>query len=249
MTVETNCVMLLEAAGDDLAYVNGEPRAGDPYEYGYVHLPVALHAGTNDLLFRCSRGRLKVALATPAAPIALDLADQTLPDLIIGEKADTWGAVVVVNATPDTRNDLVIRASIAGQRAIETPVPVIPPLGARKVGFRLRGNSPRSGDTAPVTLTLLAGKRQALHSATTNLRLRRPDQTQKRTFISDIDGSVQYWALNPAQPDWPRGLASCSGALSFRPRRERGSHRPGRRLLAEKLGPSRRADQSPALWL
>src|SRR5271165_3712777 len=43
VTVETNCVMLLEASGDDLAYVNGEPRAGDPYEHGYVHLPVALH--------------------------------------------------------------------------------------------------------------------------------------------------------------------------------------------------------------
>ena len=61
VTVETNCVMLLEAAGDDLAYVNGELRAGDPYQYGYAHLPVALHAGTNDLLFRCSRGRFKVA--------------------------------------------------------------------------------------------------------------------------------------------------------------------------------------------
>ena len=200
MTVETNCVMLLEAAGDDLAYVNGEPRAGDPYEYGYVHLPVALRAGTNDLLFRGSRGRLKVTLAAPPAPASLDLADQTLPDLIVGEKADTWGAVVVVNATAASRNDLMIRAAIAGQRATETPVPNIPPLSARKVGFRLRGKSPRSGDTAPVALTLLAGSRQVLHSATTKLRIRRPDQTQKRTFISDIDGSVQYWALNPAQP-------------------------------------------------
>jgi dienelactone hydrolase len=200
VTVETNRVMLLEAAGDDLAYVNGELRAGDPYQYGYAHLPVALHAGTNDLLFRCSRGRFKVALATPPAPAALDLADQTLPDLIAGGKADTWGAVVIVNATTESRNDLVIRAAIAGQRATETPVPNIPPLSARKVGFRLRGKSPGSGDTAPVALTLLAGRRQVLHSATTKLRIRRPEQTQKRTFISDIDGSIQYWALNPAQP-------------------------------------------------
>jgi dienelactone hydrolase len=199
-TVETNCVMLLEATGDDLAYVNGELRAGDPYGYGYVHLPVALHAGTNDLLFRCSRGRFKVALATPTAPVALDLADQTMPDLIAGEKADTWGAVVIVNATAEARTDLIIRAVIAGQRATATPVPSIPPLSARKVGFRLRGKSPRSGDSAPVALTLLAGRGKVLNSATAKLRIRRPDQTQKRTFISDIDGSVQYWALNPAQP-------------------------------------------------
>ncbi len=200
VTVETNCVMLLEAAGDDLAYVNGEPRAGDPYQHGYVHLPVALHAGTNDLLFRCSRGRVKVTLAMAPAPVVLDLADQTLPDLITGAKADTWGAVVVVNATAETRNDLVLRAAIAGQRASQTPVPSILPLSVRKVGFRLRGKSPASGDTAPVALTLLAGRRQVLHSATTKLRIRRPEQTQKRTFISDIDGSVQYWALNPSQP-------------------------------------------------
>ena len=200
MTVETNCVMLLEAVGDDLAYVNGEPRAGDPYEHGYVHLPVALHPGTNDLLFRCSRGRLKVTLATPSAPIALDLTDQTLPDLVVGETADTWGAVVVVNATAEARRGLILRAALAGQRATETPVPDIPPLTVRKVGFRLRGRPPGSGETAPVALTLLADKRHVLHSASLTLRVRRPDQTQKRTFISDIDGSVQYRALNPAQP-------------------------------------------------
>ena len=200
VTVETNCVLLLEAVGDDLAYVNGEPHAGDPYQYGYVHLPVALHAGTNDLLFRCSRGQLKVALATPAGPAALDLADQTLPDLIAGAKTDTWGAVVVVNATAASRDDLVIRAAVAGQHATEMPVPCIPPLSARKVGFRLRGKSPSSGESAPVALTLAGGKRQVLDSATAKLRIRRPEQTQKRTFVSDIDGSVQYWALNPAQP-------------------------------------------------
>ena len=199
-TVETNCVMLLEATGDDLAYVNGELRAGDPYGYGYVHLPVALHAGTNDLLFRCSRGRFKVTLAAPSAPVALDLADQTMPDLISGEKADTWGAVVVVNATTEARSDLTLRAAIAGQHATATPVPNIPPLSARKVGFRLRGRAPRSADSAPVALTLLESRGHVLHSATAKLRIRRPDQTQKRTFVSDIDGSVQYWALNPAQP-------------------------------------------------
>jgi dienelactone hydrolase len=123
-----------------------------------------------------------------------------LPDLIAGEKADTWGAVVVLNATAETRNGLVIRAAIADQHATETPVPSLAPLSARKVGFRLRGKAPASGDTVPLALTLVAGKHQLLHSATASLRIRRPDQTQKRTFVSGIDGSVQYWALNPAQP-------------------------------------------------
>jgi hypothetical protein len=151
-------------------------------------------------MFRCSRGRFKAVFTTPTAPAALDLADQTLPDLIAGAKADTWGAVVVVNATAESLKGLIIRAAIAGQHALETPVPIIPPLSARKVGFQMRGKAPGSGDTAPVALTLLAGRGQVLHSATAKLQIRRSDQTQKRTFLSAIDGSVQYWALNPAQP-------------------------------------------------
>jgi dienelactone hydrolase len=207
VAVETNCVMLLEAAGDDLAYVNGDLQAGDPYAYGYLHLPVALHSGTNDFLFRSSRGRFKAVLSPPTAPVALDLADQTLPDLIAGAKADTWGAVVVVNATLENKDGLHIRATVAGQHATDTPVPPLPPLSVRKVGFRIRGKAPSSGDNASLALTLSASKSRALHSATTKLRIRRSDQTQRRTFVSDIDGSVQYWALNPAQPVGPAAPA------------------------------------------
>lgn len=204
VTVPTDGVMLLAAAGHNLAYVNGEPRAGDPYAYGYVHLPVRLHAGTNDLLFQCSRGRLKVTLAPPRAPVAFDLGDPTLPDLIAGEKADTWGAAVVVNATTEAQHGLRIRASFAnGGTAAETAVPVIPPLSVRKVGFRLHGRAPRPGDKVALQLALLGrarGQHGALDSAKIDLRIRRPNQTQRRTFRSDLDGSVQYWALNPAQP-------------------------------------------------
>lgn len=224
VSVRSNCVMILQAEGDSLVYVNGAPRVGDPYEYGYVQLPVPLHAGTNDLLFECGRGRLKFSLAAPARPVTINLADTTLPDLIAGEPMDTWGAAVVVNATGETRTGLFIRASIGGQHAVQMPVPAMLPFSVRKVGFRLRGkesgdikgnleqiravlpDTPRneSGEVkVSLQLTLVgnkAEKHKELDSATTVLRIRRQDQIQKRTFISAIDGSVQYWALNPAHP-------------------------------------------------
>ncbi len=220
----SDCVMILQAEGDSLVYVNGAPRVGDPYEYGYGQLPVPLHAGTNDLLFECGRGRLKFSLTAPARPVTISLADTTLPDLIAGERMDTWGAVVVMNATAETQTGLSIRASIGGQHAVLTPVPAILPFSVRKVGFRLRGkesgdikgnsqqiravlpDSPRDeSKEAKVSLQLTlvgnkAEKHKELDSATTTLRIRRPDEIQKRTFISAIDGSVQYWALNPAHP-------------------------------------------------
>jgi poly(3-hydroxybutyrate) depolymerase len=203
VVVTNACVMLLEAAGHNLVYVNGEPRAGDPYSAGYVHLPVALHIGTNSLLFSCARGRLKVTLTTPVAPVGLDLADPTLPDLVVGRNMDIWGAVVVVNASSEPQQQLRIRATVGTGPAVETLLPGIPPLSARKAGFRLRAKTPATGEKIALQLTLLdeaGGRRTTLQSMTNELRIRRPDQTQKRTFISDIDGSVQYWALNPAQP-------------------------------------------------
>ncbi len=60
--------MLLEASGHSLVYVNGEPRAGDPYRMGYVRLPVRLRKGDNELLFVVSRPELNVRL-TPVASL------------------------------------------------------------------------------------------------------------------------------------------------------------------------------------
>lgn len=203
VVVTNACIMLLEAAGHNLVYVNGEPRAGDPYSAGYVHLPVALHSGTNSLLFACARGRLKVTLTPPVALVALDLADPTLPDLVAGQNMDTWGAVVLVNASSQPQQQLRLRATVGTGPAVETVLPGIPPLSVRKTGFRLQGKTPATGEKLALQLTLLGeaqGRHITLHSATNELRIRPPEQTQKRTFISDIDGSVQYWALNPAQP-------------------------------------------------
>ncbi|MBZ5499847.1 MAG: hypothetical protein LAP85_25895 [Acidobacteriia bacterium] len=91
--------MILEASGHGMVYVNGEPRMGDLYSTGYVRLPVLLHPGPNDFLFLYGRGKMKARLVAPKSVVALDAGDATLPDLIAGEKVQTWAAVVVLNAT------------------------------------------------------------------------------------------------------------------------------------------------------
>ena len=55
------------SAGHALVYVDGEPRAGDLYSTGYVHLPVRVRKGQNALLFQVGRGRLKARLTKPKA--------------------------------------------------------------------------------------------------------------------------------------------------------------------------------------
>ena len=78
----------------------------------------------------------------------------------------------------------------------------LPPLGIHKAPFLLR--PPRNTRTNLYTITLEAidhtgGKRPPAQARVT-LRARRPGQTYLRTFRSGIDGSVQYYAVNPATP-------------------------------------------------
>ena len=199
--VEQPSIVLFNAAGHSMAYVNGEPRAGDIYGYGYVSVPVALRAGTNDFLIASGRGRLRVQLATPSAPLFFQSSDVTTPDLLVGEKTDTWGAAVMINATTQWVRGATVMASVAG-RMTETAVGDVPPLGVRKVGFRIQSSEPESEGKVPLRLEIRRpGASSPVGEAlSVDLRIRKPDQTHKRTFVSDMDGSVQYFAVNPGQP-------------------------------------------------
>jgi poly(3-hydroxybutyrate) depolymerase len=197
---ESDRVLLLEASGHSLAYVNGEPRAGDPYGHRYVRLPVALRKGSNDLLLVRGRGPLRARLVPPKAPVYLDFADSTMPDLLVGEPVQTWAGMLLVNATTAPLDDLTIEAT-AGGGPVRTAVPPLPPLSLRKILILLKGPASTEVKDREIAVRLLrAGQDSPLDTARLTLRVRRPEESHKRTFLSDIDGSVQYYAVQPARP-------------------------------------------------
>jgi poly(3-hydroxybutyrate) depolymerase len=194
---DSDRVALLEASGSSVSYVNGEPRVGDPYQYGYVSLPVHLKKGRNDLLFLCGRGRLRVQMVEPPKPVSLDLRDPTTPDLTADTKGEVWAAVVVRNATPNRLTGAQIITIPQSGKKLTTTIGSVASMSVRKVGFRLDGaGSPK------LSIKLVQGVKQ-LDIAKLELRRREPGQTYKRTFISEIDGSVQYYGVNPSRT---RGL-------------------------------------------
>ena len=212
-------VVLLEAQGHVSVFVNGEPRVGDVYQHGYVRIPVLLKRGANELLFRCSRaGRLSARLTNPPPDgVLLDVRDATLPDLVVGEDTDVWLGIVVINATTATLQGLSIAASHEGGRTVESSVPALPPLTVYKVPVRVRGVAPRAAGVRQVELRLLRheGKRKfSLDTAQVTLRIREPHESQKRTFISSLDGSVQYYAVLPAQR-WGKDSPAPALVLTF----------------------------------
>jgi dienelactone hydrolase len=200
-------VMLLEASGHQMVYVNGEPRAGDPYQAGNVRLPVSLRKGDNELLFYVGRGKLKARLVPPRTLVSLDASDMTLPDVIIGEPKEMWASIVLINAGNDDLADLTISTRQAldapspFDMTIETHLPMISRLSVRKVAFRII--CPDAGGR-PVKYRVglfrkQGNRREVLDVVDLELRSRRRDQSHKQTFVSSIDGSVQYYAVNPAQ--------------------------------------------------
>src|SRR5262249_27206878 len=143
-----------EAAGHSLVYADSEPRAGDPYSTGYVQLPVRVRKGQNALLFQVARGKLNCKLTRPKAAAFFSSADMTVPDLISGEPAQIEAAILMVNASESSREDLVISARFTGGEETRTAVPALIPLSIRKVAFEVRGMAPSTDESATLDLKL-----------------------------------------------------------------------------------------------
>lgn len=191
--------MILEVSGYSMLYFNGEPRVGDQYQYGWPRLPVQLRQGKNELLVQCVNGKAKARLVDPKAAAEISSADPTFPDLIVGEATNTRAAVIVINTTDQPMTDLVMRAKL-GEATAETKLSVIGPTAFRKVGFEIKGPAPvKKGDQELRLELLRAGA--LLHEATFKIGVRDPGDVRKETFVSEIDGSVQYYGLRPGKLD------------------------------------------------
>ena len=138
--------MLLEAMGHDFALVNGTLRSGNPYQqtdereswapnYDYSRIPVELREGKNLLLFRYTRGRLKIRLVSVPKPIAFNTKDITRPDAVVGNSLDAWASIALMNSTSDILKGFSLVSAPAGGQDDTTDVPAVPSMGVRKSHF------------------------------------------------------------------------------------------------------------------
>ncbi|HEY4235182.1 MAG TPA: prolyl oligopeptidase family serine peptidase [Lacipirellulaceae bacterium] len=199
-------VMLLEAAGDAAVYVNGELHTGDPYNLGWLRLPVLVRKGENTLLFHLADDQLSARLTKPPGDAFFMNDDRTLPTLVRGETQNVLGAVPVVNATREWLKGLQLQCTGGGGEPLTTPVAPIPPLSVRKLAFQIPAGHDDGGDKAQHTIRLLRTDADKPQLAKAEIELKRvgPSDIQVRTFRSRIDGSVQPYAARPAlQRDGP----------------------------------------------
>ena len=202
-------VMLLEASGHGSVFVNGEPRGGDPYSWGFVRIPVQLRAGTNEFLFSVGRGRLSARLVPAPSPAFVSDRDVLAPSLVAGRANDGPVGVVVVNASGAPLQGARIRiASDLPEKEAWVELHAMPALTEKKVALPARFTAESAGAagskrTAQVTLVDRDGKELSVLP----VQLSTVSSSDRRvvTRISTIDGSAQYYAVQPSTADRAKG--------------------------------------------
>ena len=192
-------IMILEATGHTMAFINGVPREGDHYNFSYSQIPVSIKAGMNHFFFIGGRfPMIKVILTEPVAEAMISARDLTLPDLITGEGDQKWAAVRIINSTGNELNDLVLECETEEGVTIQTKVPLISPMSIRKVGFRIQDEKTIPEGKVNIYLELFKSKsKDKIDQLEFEIESKTPDQMYARTFVSNIDGSIQYFAVRP----------------------------------------------------
>jgi dienelactone hydrolase len=182
--------------------LNGRPVYGDVYGYRHTRVPVRLEKGENDLFAVGFRWPFQLELERPPAPVFVEPLDPTLPELVPGETIEPHAAVLVTNAQDLRVRGLNIEAVVkAGKTQVQagTRLASLIPLGQEKVALVFPSLRVPS-DVSEATLEVeVSDCDEVLHRHVFELVIRKPDEARRRTFVSEIDGSVQFYAERSPQ--------------------------------------------------
>jgi len=215
---------ILEISGHNEVFVNGAPRGGDVYNKHLTFHPIALKKGENTFLVKGGRGQVNMQLLPVVKPVSLLKRDMTIPDFLTTESDTKIGSIRVLNATIKTLKNLKI-VSYANDKKLETKVPSIIPQAMRKVAYNVQGTYSEK-DTVRVKVQLFDGAK-LIDEASVLYHVKTPKDRYSRTFVSNIDGSVQYYSVKEGDlktDEKPAMFLSVHGA-SVEARNQAGSYK------------------------
>ncbi|WP_346236225.1 prolyl oligopeptidase family serine peptidase [Niabella insulamsoli] len=185
---------LLRVQGSAALYFNGAPHMGDPYNAGYMFIPVLLKKGLNELYLR--GGNILPEIIPLKSAIHLHTNDITAPHIVLNQPNDRLKiAMVISNASSKTLSRLSITSTVMGKKRSATVAP-IPPFSTRKVVFEANAEAIRLEGKHDCLIELTQqGKK--IDEAVIALEAVLPSAHQAYTFTSEIDGSLQYYAVTP----------------------------------------------------
>ena len=184
---------LLNIAGNSAVYVNGAPHMGDPYSSGYMYVPVRLKKGLNEFFIRAAN--VLPLLILNVKPVELLTNDLTAPVVVTNQNEKLKGAIVIANTSSASTKNLQLKTSVAGKEVIVS-IATVPALGTRKVIFEFDASGIKAKGKHDCKISLLQ-KGKLIDEKTITIEAVDNGSHYSKTFISGIDGSLQYFAITP----------------------------------------------------
>lgn len=198
-------IVLLDATGHTRVFINGMPNEGDHYDYGHTLIPFVLKEGLNEFIYTYGRfGRVRSKLVIPRQALQFSPRDMTLPSVIRGEADVAWGAVRVVNASDTFRESLTIVCKLETGEEASYQTGHIMPMAVRKLPFQIPALTvPKESEHISASLLLKNKAGEVIDMMEITLNIAGHNRHHERTFISNIDGSVQYYSVAPSTSEAP----------------------------------------------
>jgi pimeloyl-ACP methyl ester carboxylesterase len=197
---ESSKTVLFEASGHTRLIANGMPHEGDHYDFGYSLIPIKLKKGTNTFLMTPGRfPRMRARLIDPKTDVQLTTRDMTLPDILKEEEETLVGGIRIINSGHKWFKGGSISVTVNGIK-LETLTPNVSPLNSRKIAIYIP-NSNSDEEKVDVQVELKDRNKKLLSEETISLNVKTNKKHHKRTFISNMDGSVQYYSVAPSSND------------------------------------------------
>jgi predicted esterase len=192
--------VIFEASGHTVALINGLPHEGDHYDFGYSLIPIRLKRGINTFVLKAGRfSRIRARILDPHKPVQFTSRDLTMPDILIEESKSYLGGVRIVNSSDKWIRNHSVKASLSGNETITT-IPAIPPHSTRKVAIEFEAQeAAEEGADIIVQLVLQSALKRSLAALEVTLKAKSKYKHHKKTFLSSIDGSVQYYSVAPSK--------------------------------------------------
>ena len=214
---ERECRALINAHGIGSFYINGRRYSGDPYGHRLIKTPVILDEGLNRVFFVAGgfggsdTVRFDIEPPPEQAIVVLDR-DILLPDLVrgkdiqtnansiahYGEPVNLYAGIPIVNTTNEWIDGVSI--AIGDNEILTTPLEAyvrnLPPLSVVKVPVNFIGDvfpEDWEEDTYEVPIRIWWDDQEI--NITSSARVRDPEDSRRMVFLSDIDNSVQKYAV------------------------------------------------------
>jgi len=196
---------LASLSGAATLFVDGRGFAGDYYRFGFDGVPVLLKAGRHTAWVTGHRGAQRLRFTPVDEGLHVSERDRIVPHLVPGQAPTGFAGALLLNAGVDWTGPLAVEyggAGVLDAGRVEVPGGLAP-LGQLRVALPLTGpvvtSEPGSEPLVPVRVVDADGNVRLSFELVFSVRA--PGERFRRSYLSEVDGTAQEYALLPPTSD------------------------------------------------